>query len=283
LNNHGGTVQAALNMLATNGKVNVLSSPHVMVADNQTAKIQVGDSIPITTQTINTASTFTSNSTSYLDTGVMLSVTPRINAGGLVNLDIEQEFSVPGALAAGATAPPISKRSAKTKMTAQSGETMVLGGMISEKSTNNSSGLPFLSAIPVLGGLFGTTDRTTTKTELIVLITPRVANNVGQAKAISDELRRKMGEAKDLADCGVANLVGYTSRGGLWCIQPGRFEGAIDRMNEVDADGQPLYIKQRPSLPPENFSVPHPRFQKADGKQALAPLPSDPVPIGQPK
>jgi len=287
LNTKAGAVQAALNMLATNGKVNVLSSPHIMVADNQTAKIQVGDSIPINQTTLNSSTNYTYQSTTYLDTGVILSVTPRINAGGLVNLEVEQEFSVPGPASSTGSAPPISKRSAKTKMTAQSGETMVLGGMISEKSTNSSSGLPFLSAIPVLGGLFGTTDRATTKTELIVLITPRVANNATQAKAISDELRRKMGEAKDLADCGTANLVGYTGRGGLWCVQPGRFEGAIDRMKEVDADGKPLYIKEWPSAAPENFWVPKPQFQNpapaAKPMMLPLPLPSDPVPTGQAK
>ena len=279
----GNGVQAALNMLAIDGKVNVLSSPHIMVADNQTAKIQVGDSIPITQSTLN--GTLQYNATSYLDTGVILSVTPRINAGGLVNLDIEQEFSVPGAMTATATAPPISKRSAKTKMTAQSGETMVMGGLISERSSNDSSGLPFLSSIPVLGGLFGTTDRSTTKTELIVLITPHVANNVGQAKAISDEVRRKMSEAKNLADCGIANLVGYTGRGGLWCMQPGRFEGEIDRMKEVGADGKPLYTKQWPSIPPENFWVPRPLFQNPapTPKPMLLPLPSAPAPAAQAK
>ena len=283
INMRNGAVQAALNMLAKNGKVNVLSSPHIMVADNQTAKIQVGESLPITQSTLN--GTTTVNSTSYLDTGVILSVTPRINAGGLVNLEIDQEFSVPVAATSGSTStnstPSINKRTAKTKMTAQSGETMVLGGLISEKSTNSSSGLPVLSALPVVGGLFGSTDRLVSKTELIVLITPRVANNAGQAKAISDELRRKMSDAQDLADCGTANLAGYTSRGGLWCLQPGRLEGKIDRMKEVDSDGQPIYVKQRPSIPPANMDVPYPSTQPAQGlpiQAAPAAVTTAPVP-----
>lgn len=269
----GTSVQAALNMLAANGKVNVLSSPHIMVADNQTAKIQVGRSIPISQSTLN--GTTTVNSTSYLDTGVILSVTPRINAGGLVNLEIDQEFSVPSTSTT-STAPTISKRTAKTKMTAQSGETMVMGGLISEESNNTSSGLPVLSSIPVVGGLFGTTKRQVSKTELIVLITPRVASNVGQAKALSDELRRKMSEAQDLADCGTANLIGYTSRGGLWCIQPGRLDGKIDRMKEFNADGQPIYTQQRPSIPPEDFNQPHPSVQKATLEAAPSATPSAP-------
>lgn len=283
LANASGTgVQAVLNMLATDGKVNVLSSPHIMVADNQTAKIQVGDSIPIQGQQTIGVNNISYNSVQYLDTGIILSVTPRINAGGLVNLDITQEYSTQGAVnTALSNSPTINKRSAKTQMTAQSGETMVLGGMISENSSNTSSGLPFLSAIPVVGGLFGTTDRLTKKTELIVLITPHVANNLGQAKQISDELQRKMGEAKDLIGCGTANLLGYTTRGGLWCLQPGRFEGTIDKTNELDAQGRPVYPPAS-EMAPGQFTLPvEPQFQKPapQHRQALTqPAPVTPAP-----
>jgi len=241
----GTGIKAVLNALATNDKINVLSSPHVMVADNQTAKIQVGDSVPIQgQQTITTTGTAVS-SVQYLDTGIILSVTPRINSSGLVGLDITQEFSIPGAVnAALANSPTVSKRSTKTQVSVQSGETMVLGGLISEKAIDGSGGLPILSSIPVLGGLFGTTDRTRTKTELIVLITPRVAQNVGQAKALSEELQRKMGETKELLDCGTSGTLGLmTSRGGLWCLQARRFDGAIDKMMREGEGGTPIYLK----------------------------------------
>lgn len=243
----GTGIKAVLNALATNDRINVLSSPHVMVADNQTAKVQVGDSVPIQgQQTITTGGAAVVSSVQYLDTGIILSVTPRINSSGLVNLDITQEFSIPGAInTALSNSPTISRRATKTQVTVQSGETMVLGGLISEKSTDGSGGLPFLSSIPVLGGLFGTTDRLRTKTELIVLITPRVAQNVGQAKAISDELQRKMGETKDLMDCGTSSVSGLmTSRGGLWCLQARRFDGSIDKMKIEDERGIPLYLKE---------------------------------------
>jgi hypothetical protein len=98
-----------------------------------------------------------------------------------------------------------------------------------------------------VGGLFGTQSRSNVKTELVMLITPRVANNFVQAKQISQELQRKMGETKNLLDCGTSNILGYSTRGGLWCMQPGRFEGSIDKMKELDANGQPLYLKERPS------------------------------------
>jgi general secretion pathway protein D len=251
LANAAGGVKAVLNMIGSDSKVNVLSSPHIMVADNQTAKIQVGESLPIQQQTLSTTGTF--SATSYLDTGIMLSVTPRINAGGLVNLDITQEYSVPGITdATSSTNPPsISKRSTKTQVTVQSGETMVIGGMISEKSLNSSAGLPILSSIPLLGGLFGTTDRSTTKTELILLITPRVANNVGQAKQISDEIQRKMGNTKDLLDCGTYNLAGMSSRGGLWCMQARRHNGATDKMMMEDENGVSVYLKDEAKLEQE--------------------------------
>jgi general secretion pathway protein D len=224
-----GTIQAVLNMLASNNMLNVLSSPHIMVADNQTAKIQVGDSVPIAGPTtvvgVNTVS-----SVQYLDTGVILSVTPHINAGGLVNLDITQEVSVPSATTSSTlNSPTVSKRSTKTIVTVQSGETTVLGGLISEQSTAGTSGLPFLSSIPILGGLFGTQQRTNIKTELVLLITPQVANTVGQAKVVSDELRKKMKQTEDLMDCGISNALGYTTRGGLWCQQPRSLDSKTDR------------------------------------------------------
>lgn len=242
----GTGIKAVLNALATNDKINVLSSPHVMVADNQTAKIQVGDSVPIQgQQTITTGGAAVVSSVQYLDTGIILSVTPRINSSGLVNLDITQEFSIPGAInAALSNSPTISRRATRTQVSVQSGETMVLGGLISEKAVDGSGGLPILSSIPVLGGLFGTTDRTRTKTELIVLITPRVAQNVGQAKALSEELQRKMGETKELLDCGTSGTLGLmSSRGGLWCLQARRFDGAIDKMMLEGENGVPVYLK----------------------------------------
>ncbi len=217
----GNTIKSVLNMLATNKKLNILSSPHIMVADNQTAKIQVGDSVPTAgPQSVGAAGVVVS-SVQYLDTGVILSVTPHINAGGLVNMDINQEVSdASSTTTSGLNSPTIRKRSAKTVVTVQSGETTVLGGLMSENSNADTSGLPFLSTIPILGGLFGSQSRNNTKTELIVLITPRVANNVGQTKAVSDELRKKLKEAENLLDCGISNAVGYTTRRGLWCQHP---------------------------------------------------------------
>ncbi len=200
LRNATGTgIQAALNMLAVDKRVNILSSPHIMVADNQQAKIQIGDSVPISgPQTVTTAG-LPITSTQYLDTGIILTVTPRISAGGVVNLEVLQEVSnATKTTSSTLDSPTISKRTAKSQVTVQSGETTILGGMIQENKTFETSGIPFLSRIPVIGTLFGTQGYNTTKTELVVLITPRIASNVSQAKAITEEFRKKLGGVEDM-------------------------------------------------------------------------------------
>jgi general secretion pathway protein D len=173
----GGNITAVLSALASNTKVNVLSSPHIMVTDNQIAKINVGSSVPIQGQSTITGGTGTpaiTTSVSYVDTGVVLSVRPHINAGGLVTLEISQEVSdvQVGLTTEGLNSPTINKRSAQTTVAVQSGDTMVLGGLIKDDKKNGSSGLPLLSDIPVVGALFGAKTDSTTRRELIITITP---------------------------------------------------------------------------------------------------------------
>lgn len=200
LRNAAGTgIQAALNMLAADKRVSVLSSPHIMVADNQQAKIQVGDSVPTAGQQSVTGTGVVVNSTQYIDTGIILTVTPRISAGGVVNLEVQQEVSnASTTTTSGLNSPTISKRTAKSMLTVQSGETTVLGGLIQDNKSFSTSGVPLLSQIPVIGALFGTQGVNNRKTELVVLITPRIANNAAQAKVISEEFRKRLGEVNEL-------------------------------------------------------------------------------------
>lgn len=194
-----GSIKAVLNALAANSKLNIISSPHVMVSDNHTAKIQVGDRVPTVSQTQATAIATTGtagviSSIQYLDTGIMLSVTPHINAGGLVTMEISQEVSnAAKTVTSGIDSPTISKRSAQSTVTVQAGETMVLGGLISDKKSNANSGLPFLSEIPVLGALFGAQNVKDDRTELVMMITPKLVSNSQQAREITDEFRKKVG------------------------------------------------------------------------------------------
>lgn len=190
-----GDITAILNLLATDSKLKIVSSPHITVADNQTANIQVGDRVPTITQTQSATTTTTGviSSVQYLDTGVLLSVTPRVNAGGLVTMEINQEISSASRTTSSSIdSPTISKRSAKSTVTVQSDETLVLAGLIKEEQSRASEGLPLLSEIPLLGGLFGSQTRGDNRTELLVLITPRVLHTSRQASEVTDEYRKRL-------------------------------------------------------------------------------------------
>jgi general secretion pathway protein D len=189
-------VRAVLSALAQDSRVNVLSSPSVMVLDNQEANIRVGDQVPIRTSESTSALTddpVTVTSIQYRDTGVSLRVTPRVNAGGMVRLDIEQEVNdVSTTTSSGIDSPTIQQRLIKSTVAVQSGETIVLGGLIRETTGTDQSGIPVLYKLPVIGALFGATTVSTRRTELIVLLTPRVAHDAGEARAITEDFRRRM-------------------------------------------------------------------------------------------
>ncbi len=195
-----GNIKAVLSALARTTKVNVLSSPHIMVTDNQLAKINVGASVPVAGQSTvvpglgNIPSTTVTSSVNYVDTGVVLSVRPHINAGGLVTLEISQEVSdvQAGITTVGVNSPTINKRSAQTIVAVQSGDTMVLGGLIKDDIQNGSAGLPFLSELPVVGALFGAKTETKERREMIITITPRVVNDYQQARDVTAEFRKKL-------------------------------------------------------------------------------------------
>lgn len=192
------TINGVLNTLESRTKVNVVSAPKLLVLNNQTAVLQVGDQVPIATQ--NSTSTIdpnapTINSIEYRDTGVILKVTPRVNASGLVLLDVAQEVSdvnTTAARGAGINSPTISTRRISTSVAVQDGEVLALGGLIRNTQTKGRVGLPFLSQIPFIGGLFGRQATGENKIELIVLLKPRVIRTVDDGRAITDELRAKI-------------------------------------------------------------------------------------------
>ena len=189
----GGDVRATLQALGTDGRATVLSAPRVLVLDNEKASINVGDQISIDTGTsLGTGTGGTTVTTrQYLPTGIILTVTPRINAGGRVTLDVNQEVSSVGAASGGGN-PPISTRKAQTVINVGSGETTVLAGLIDTRSGSGTSGLPLLSKIPLIGGLFGSQTYRNNRTELVILITPTVITNSDEAAAFTQELRTKM-------------------------------------------------------------------------------------------
>ena len=199
LRNSAGNISAVLTALANQSLLKVMSSPSLMVLDNHTAAIQVGTQQPINTGAVLNSTTGTNNvittNIQYKDTGVMLGVTPSVSAGDLVTLDISQTVTDIGpdsTSAATAGYPTFMQRQIDSKVAVRSGETLVLGGLIKDNASNSKAGLPFLSAIPVLGALFGTHTQSASRTELLVILTPRVLRSDDDARAISRELRDRM-------------------------------------------------------------------------------------------
>lgn len=180
-----GLIRGYLQALATQGKTNVLASPHIMAADNRDARIQIGSQVPIVTDVQST--TVTTQTVQYKDTGVILKVTPSINDSGLVTMKIHQEVSDYTFQQIGTNNFPVfTKREAETFMVAEDGQTVVIGGLIQESKGKTRAGLPFLSKIPILGYLFGYTDDLFSRSEIIVLLTPKVVRNKAEADGMTD-------------------------------------------------------------------------------------------------
>jgi general secretion pathway protein D len=195
-------VKAFFDLLATESSVKFLSTPQVMVLDNQTATIRVGDQIPVTTR----SSQSTTNpdapivtEVQFRDTGTLLTVTPRINKGGQVTLEISQEVSLPGTEPAvgGGGNVSIAQRTINSSVIVQSGQTVVLGGLILETTSEGLTGVPGLMHIPLLGKLFSSTSQDVFRTELIITVRPRVVENAREMQQITEELRMRMKKASD--------------------------------------------------------------------------------------
>ncbi|NWL49601.1 type II secretion system protein GspD [Pseudomonas hunanensis] len=188
-------LQVALRALETRGLTQVLSAPSLVVLNNQQAQIQVGDNIPISQTTVNTTNSDTTlSSVEYVQTGVILDVVPRINPGGLVYMDIQQQVSDADDSAVTTTQPNprISSRAVSTQVAVQSGQTVLLGGLIKQDNAQSDTRVPGLSKIPGLGWLFGSSSKSRDRTELIVLITPKVVNNPEQARQVTADYRQQM-------------------------------------------------------------------------------------------
>lgn len=167
-----------------------------MVLDNQTANINVGDEIPIPTRqsisNIDPAAP-TVNEIQFRKTGVTLNVTPRVNESGLVTLEIKQEVSdAVATTTSGLDAPTIQQRSIESTVAVFNGDTIVLGGLIRNSQFQAESGIPLLKNIPVLGKLFATTTNDIGRTELLVLLTPKVVRNRDESGDITEEYKRSM-------------------------------------------------------------------------------------------
>ena len=189
------SASAVLNALEAMTDVKVISSPKILVLNNQSATLQVGDEVPVPTATAISTSDGDApivNSIQYRNTGVILTVTPRINDGGLVMLDVEQELSnVVETSSSGIDAPTIQQRKMSSSIAVQNGSTIALGGLIRSSASNVRSGIPLLKDIPLLGAAFRNTDLVERRTELVVLLTPRIVRDVEETQNVMDYLRRE--------------------------------------------------------------------------------------------
>jgi general secretion pathway protein D len=189
-------VGVVLNALSSLTKVNILSSPTLMVLDNRTATLQVGDQVPIVTQTANSVTSSDAplvSSVEMKDTGVILTVTPRVNDSGRVTLDIKQEVSdVVATTTSGIDSPTIRQRKVATTVTVNDGDTLALGGLIQEHSSTAKTKTPLLADIPFLGTAFRSKSNSADRTELVIFIRPRVTRDVTEARRITREFRDEM-------------------------------------------------------------------------------------------
>ena len=198
--NMAGDMRAIVNALAEKSLVNVISTPSVMVLDNHTAAIHVGDQQPIQSrQTVTDGGTFQS-SIEYKDTGVKLEVTPSVNDGGLVTLNVVQSVTDVGPVDSATNQRSFLERNVSSKVAIRDGESVVLGGLIRDNSTTGKSGVPLLMDIPVLGSLFSTTTDNSARTELLIFITPRVLESDQDLLGITAEMRKRMRGLKNFED-----------------------------------------------------------------------------------
>ena len=193
-----GGAPLAISALQAVTTVRVLSSPELLVLDNQPARLQVGNLVPYLTsssQSTLTANSAIINQVNYQPTGVIMQVTPRVNSGGLVTLDISQEVSDVDTAASSTTginSPTFLERSITSRIVVQDGQTIGLAGLIRDTSTRGNSGIPWLKDIPLLGFLAGTQANQRQRTELLVLITPHVLHDQRDARALTEDLRDQL-------------------------------------------------------------------------------------------
>jgi general secretion pathway protein D len=202
--NYTDSFVGALKALADNNKVDVLASPTIIASNNEEAKIDISQEVPIiTTETTTTSTTqigvpqTVDRSIQYRDTGIILTVTPHINDQGLVKLEVNQEVSnIADNTVKGIDSPIFSKRVATTTLTVQNGQSIIIGGLIRSDKSQTRSGVPVLSQMPVVGFLFGYHQEKINKTELLLLLTPRVIENIEEADLVTAEFRQRVGDVR---------------------------------------------------------------------------------------
>ncbi|WP_171181830.1 type II secretion system secretin GspD [Ruegeria sp. HKCCD8929] len=203
-----GGAKVALSALASVTDVKVISSPTLMVLDNKEGVLQIGDEVPIATQTSSDTSEGSAVLTQidYRDTGIILRVKPRIGNSGHVTMDITQEVSdVAETRTSGIDSPTISQRKVQTSVVLSNGQTLALGGLVKEGDNLTRTEVPGLGKVPVVGGLFRRKESTKKRTELLILIRPQVVHNAQAASSATAQWRNKLSGANSILQNGLGS------------------------------------------------------------------------------
>ena len=192
---------AYIRALATRNKVKIISSPQLLVTSNTEAKIQIGDSVPLVTGSVSSSESIAgqvTNSYTYRETGIIMTMTPQVTSSNLISLEIKQEVSEPvtNTISTARDTPVIQKREIETAMTIANGKTMIMGGMIQEKVSDDLDSIPIIGDIPFLGRLFGSTKQSTSRTEMLVLVTGYIVDEKGK---VEDMIKRYNDAVKALS------------------------------------------------------------------------------------
>jgi general secretion pathway protein D len=192
--------RVVINALSAITDVKILSNPSLVVVDNGDASFEVGDQVPVTTgsATVLSANNAVVNTVNYVNTGVILHVQPHVNYNGSVLLNIDQLVSTVPQNNTSLT-PTISQREVKSSISVVSGQTVLLAGMIQDQQQKSRAGVPILSQLPYVGAAFGTTGKSTVRTELIMFIRPTIIRDGADASMVAEELRAKMRGGKTQA------------------------------------------------------------------------------------
>jgi len=194
-------VQATIAALDEVTDVRSLAAPSLLVRNNATATITVGTQVPVQSSSISTGSNNVVSNAQYVSTGITLTVTPRINPGGLVYMDITQDVSRPGARDPDISTsgnPPINNKTVTTQVAVQSGQTVFIGGLLSEKTATGRSGVPYLSRVPFIGPLFGSRSKANVRSETLVMITPTVVETAADLQRVSEEMEKEFSRVPPL-------------------------------------------------------------------------------------
>ena len=201
---------AYIKAIAGKGKVKVLSSPQILVASHSQAKISVGDRVPILTNTITDTSSVTKDNTAvnstieYVDTGIILIITPHVTEGGLITMELDQTVSdAIKTTSSTIDSPTISERVLQTVLSIRDGGTVIVGGIIKEKSEENNQSVPFVSEINLLSKLFGSTTSKTVRTEMVVLITGRIVDEHSNLDEITARYKQALKAITDMEKQGI--------------------------------------------------------------------------------